>query len=1104
MKKYLFFFSALVFIGIGLNYFLFREEFYSVSKLKPTSSLVILERQVNRKIERRKRGYAKPDKPDHYINYLRSLVSLDGQSAYQEGYKMKALESAMLRRQSLKSSSEKLPWIQRGPGNIGGRTRCVVVDPDDPTKMTWFAGAVSGGIWKTEDGGVSWDIISPDIPNLATVCLAIAPSNTNVIYAGTGEGYYNVDAVRGDGIFKSTDKGNTWSVIESTSGNNLFYYVNSLVVSHIDENRLWVATNQGVFKSDDGGASWEDSGLDRGDRYQRILIHPFNDAVLWVTRNNKGIYKSEDGGDHWFLVYDMSSLVPERIEIAVAANDPDVLYAMDVNSNFYYSQDGGTEWGKSVENGTVTEFLGSQGWYNNVIAIDPTDATKGFIGGIDLYRFQLGNEIASSGRQAFSVENNMTSWLGFEYFGGRYSNGGVEILEGFQNQLSEIQIQFGPDKVQKAHRLVKKPSEPDFNRNVADDLGSLTYAGYNDVPFRVVDLSTGVQLHVSYVDGNENGSFDIYEGGYEFILIHDVPYAEEAANESVVSNGGAYETMVALYPKLIEGVVWATSGLPEGDLRIRSYELKNRELEASRISKWSAFKSASDYVHADQHNITILEEVGDPFSIVVGNDGGVFYSSDGGDHWAHKSKGYVTSQFYGVTRHPKRYQYFGGLQDNGSALSSVNPNGLSEWEDVLGGDGFDVVWHPRKTTQLMGSYYNNLLQKSVDGGFNWIDTYKMIGDNGDDGSAPFITSIASCLADPDLLFVGGKSGLWKSSDFGDSWKNIQMGTYWGFTSNSSPKVAISEADPDIVWAGVRVNALAGYEIGRVHVSMDGGESFEDIEPFANMGAITDIVTHPLDRETAYLVFSLANRPKIVRTTDLGVTWEDITGFGLNNPRASSSNDFPNVAVNTLLVMPFDSQTLWAGTEIGLFISEDDGVTWTYANNGLPAVSIWDMKIVGDEVIMGTHGLGVWSVKMEPLSNDIKHPFIHNAGINPSGNYVLHTIFDVALDSFELYNDKGLVRTYRTVKAEDRVLTIPSAEGISEKWHIYGYLNGMKYSSNVRHLELTAVSQALVAYTNKFDEDDGLDDFVGSYFSISRGSFSSNAIQSPHLILKIWI
>lgn len=167
MKKYLFFFSALVFIGIGLNYFLFREEFYSVSKLKPTSSLVILERQVNRKIERRKRGYAKPDKPDHYINYLRSLVSLDGQSAYQEGYKMKALESAMLRRQSLKSSSEKLPWIQRGPGNIGGRTRCVVVDPDDPTKMTWFAGAVSGGIWKTEDGGVSWDIISPDIPNLA-------------------------------------------------------------------------------------------------------------------------------------------------------------------------------------------------------------------------------------------------------------------------------------------------------------------------------------------------------------------------------------------------------------------------------------------------------------------------------------------------------------------------------------------------------------------------------------------------------------------------------------------------------------------------------------------------------------------------------------------------------------------------------------------------------------------------------------------------------------------------------------------------------------------------------------------------------------------------
>jgi hypothetical protein len=91
--------------------------------------------------------------------------------------------------------------------------------------------------------------------------------------------------------------------------------------------------------------------------------------------------------------------------------------------------------------------------------------------------------------------------------------------------------------------------------------------------------------------------------------------------------------------------------------------------------------------------------------------------------------------------------------------------------------------------------------------------------------------------------------------------------------------------------------------------------------------------------------------------DLGKTWNDISGFGKGK---TSTTGFPNVAVHCLLVMPFDTSWIWVGTEIGLFESRNNGATWQYANNGLPAVSIWQMKTVDNEVVVATHGRGIWS------------------------------------------------------------------------------------------------------------------------------------------------
>ena len=155
--------------------------------------------------------------------------------------------------------------------------------------------------------------------------------------------------------------------------------------------------------------------------------------------------------------------------------------------------------------------------------------------------------------------------------------------------------------------------------------------------------------------------------------------------------------------------------------------------------------------------------------------------------------------------------------------------------------------------------------------------------------------------------------------------------------------------------------------GVINVSTNKGENFSptNLYNLTSMGGISGLATHPTQDSTAYALFSFAHKPKILRTTNLGQTWEDISGFGSSTV---STNGFPDVAVYDLLVMPQSPNTIWAGTEIGLFETTDNGASWHAANNGLPSVAIWSMTNVEDEIVIGSHGRGIWSVKIPALAN----------------------------------------------------------------------------------------------------------------------------------------
>jgi photosystem II stability/assembly factor-like uncharacterized protein len=221
-----------------------------------------------------KEGKEKPDSPDKFAEYINDLkTGYDGKT-YPGNYRLEELNRAFARLSLLKTKTADLNWKERGPGNVGGRTRALVIDPKDTSGDTWLAGSVSGGVWRTEDAGKNWVCITPDIPNLAIGCIAISEADPNVIYVGTGEGYYNIDAITGDGIFKSTDNGATWVQLASTVNNINFNFVNRLITDPSNSSVVIAATNYGVFRSTDGGAP----GLTR--RYPAGLSRYFLKRII--------------------------------------------------------------------------------------------------------------------------------------------------------------------------------------------------------------------------------------------------------------------------------------------------------------------------------------------------------------------------------------------------------------------------------------------------------------------------------------------------------------------------------------------------------------------------------------------------------------------------------------------------------------------------------------------------------------------------------------------------------------------------------------------------------------------------------------------------------
>ena len=311
-------------------------------------------------------------------------------------------------------------WSPLGPSNQGGRTRQLLIDPTNPSVL--YTAAVGGGVWKTTDGGANWiQLTDLLLPNIAVASLAMDPKNSQVLYAGTGEGVFNGDAIRGTGIFKTTDGGTTWTPLAATvpaaglAGD--FSYVFNIVVSSRSSQRLYASTRTGVFRSNDGGASWSQVINGTAVNGCHDIVMQVNRATGYVfaacgTFAQGTVHRALDGPATAFApVFSTSSM--GRTSLAIAPSNEAYVYAMASNRTthgvlgVYRSTANGnsgswtSQLNTSVKLNTLlltnpvyaySECVGgsvgnyNQGWYDNVIAVDPVDPNIVWSGGIDLMR----------------------------------------------------------------------------------------------------------------------------------------------------------------------------------------------------------------------------------------------------------------------------------------------------------------------------------------------------------------------------------------------------------------------------------------------------------------------------------------------------------------------------------------------------------------------------------------------------------------------------------------------------------------------------------------------------------------------------------------------
>ena len=669
-------------------------------------------------------GEARSFRYQQQLDEKQEFNSKNWHKAHQQAKEMRAFQKSqnLQNVQKLGGGIDSTVWEGIGPGNIGGRIRSLAFDPDDSTRI--YAGAVSGGVWLTEDSGASWAPTDDFMANLSISSLIFDPTDSNTIYAGTGEGTFNIDNVRGLGIFKSTDKGVSWSSLVNTNNVYDFYWVNRLSILS-DASRVLAATHTGIWISDDAGVNWTAAYTGRSND---VDVHPTDDLKA-IAGTWTGALYSIDGGQTWTAATGLGAFANNRVEVAYAKSAPDTVFASVDNASgeVYKSVDGGQTYTRV---NTGESYLGNQGWYDNALWVDPINPDHVIVGGIDLWRSTDGGVTltkisawylspdSAHADHHFVIEHPAYDAVTNKqvYFA---NDGGVYTAEDIEIALDDVgwQVLNNNLAITQFYGFDVAP-----NGTVVagtQDNGTLVYKGDSEAWTETFGGDGGFSA------ADPTDSNYLY-GEYVNLQIHRS--TNGGVSSSYINNG-----LIAAGANFIAPFILDPNN--ENRLLAGADQLSVSDNVKDAIPTWTSIKPE---IGSGEPISAIAVAPGNSDVIYVGhNDGSLYKTTDG-------TQAAPTWELIGDTQLPQRYLMR-------IAIDPLNTQ---------------IVY------ASFGGYSSNNLWKSVDGGVNWSDS----SGTGMTSipSAP-IRSIAIHPSTTNQLYVGTEVGVFTSEDSGATWNATNDG-----------------------------------------------------------------------------------------------------------------------------------------------------------------------------------------------------------------------------------------------------------------------------------------------------------------------------------------
>lgn len=772
-----------------------------------------------------------------------------------------------------------LQWRNVGPQFQGGRISDIAVPKGKP--YTIYVSAGAGNLWKTENNGTTWKPIFDNESTFAIGDIAISESNPEVIWVGSGE----------DLMARSSYAGT------------------------------------GIFKSPNGGKTWENMGLQDTQHIGRIIIHPKNPDIVYVAamghmysyNKERGLFKTEDGGTTWENTLFINEKVG-AVEVVMDPSDYNTLFAATwerdrkawdnvecgEGSGIYKSTDAGATWKKLTNGFPDGKYVGRIGLS---VSVSNPNVIYALLDNQEPKPFTKKNkkDKKESGLKIVDLERmSVNDFLKIDQ----------KIMENFL-RINRVPREYTAEKI---FKMVRE-----------DELTPKILGKY------LLDAYADRKLHETNVKGGE-----VYR-------------SDDKGETWKKVNKHYFDTFFSTYGYSFCDICVS----PDNEDHI--YILGIRMLASKDGGQTYWHMGGKKNVHVDHHALWV--DPINPNHLIIGNDGGLNFSYDRGETWE-KINNISIAEFYAISVDKALpYNIYGGTQDNGSLYgpSDHSPeHGVPDpWQHLGGGDGFFVFADPSdKHTVYLEYQFGGILRKDLPtGNTKNIMPSTKIGEPAIrcNWMTPFIISQHNHLT---LYF--GANKLFKSLNRGDKWTCISP----DLTTNPGPEkqgdvtygsiTTISESphEPGLIYVGT--------DDGNIHITHNDGVSWGKISHGLPKCWVTRIIASKYDKKTVYASFSAYRQDNfeawLYRSSDFGKTWESIY------------SNLPAESINVIREDHKKEQILYLGTDLGIYISTDRGGSWSSLCNNLPSTPIHDLVIhpKEDELVIGTHGRGAYILDIRPI------------------------------------------------------------------------------------------------------------------------------------------